>query len=145
MIGFALSTVSPSSSSTTRSTPCVDGCCGPMLSVMVSVRTELHLLRPELLEVGVRHRAARRVVREGDLLIPERRVLAQRPALPVLGEQDAREVRMAGEADAVEVVGLALVPVGGGPHAADGRHARVLVADLHLEDEAGVLRHRTSV
>ena len=31
-------TVSPSSSSTSRSTPCVLGCCGPMLTVIVSVR-----------------------------------------------------------------------------------------------------------
>ena len=30
--------VSPSSSSTRRSTPCVLGCCGPMLTVIVSVR-----------------------------------------------------------------------------------------------------------
>ena len=30
--------VSPSSSSTSRSTPCVLGCCGPMLTVIVSVR-----------------------------------------------------------------------------------------------------------
>src|SRR5215203_7427938 len=30
--------VSPSSSSTSRSTPCVLGCCGPMLTVMVSLR-----------------------------------------------------------------------------------------------------------
>src|SRR5688500_19911095 len=29
---------SPSSSSTRRSTPCVLGCCGPMLTVIVSVR-----------------------------------------------------------------------------------------------------------
>src|SRR5689334_20953433 len=32
-------TVSPSSSSTNRSTPCVLGCCGPMLTVIVSVRS----------------------------------------------------------------------------------------------------------
>src|SRR3990172_7696900 len=30
---------SPSSSSTTRSTPCVDGCCGPMLRIISSVRS----------------------------------------------------------------------------------------------------------
>ena len=38
MVGDADSTVSPSSSSTSRSTPCVLGCCGPMLTVIVSVR-----------------------------------------------------------------------------------------------------------
>src|SRR6187431_3245793 len=39
MVGDAEITVSPSSSSTRRSTPCVLGCCGPMLTVIVSVRT----------------------------------------------------------------------------------------------------------
>src|SRR6266853_1285313 len=34
MSGWAERTVSPSSSSRSLSTPCVDGCCGPMLSVM---------------------------------------------------------------------------------------------------------------
>src|ERR1043165_9759660 len=92
MIGFAFTTVSPSSSSATRSTPCVDGCCGPMLRVMVSVRTVFHLLRLELLQLGRRLRAVRRVVRERDLFVAERRILAERPAHPVLGQQDAREV-----------------------------------------------------
>ena len=35
MIGLQRSTVSPWSSSINRSTPCVDGCCGPMLMIMV--------------------------------------------------------------------------------------------------------------
>src|SRR5206468_3075370 len=39
MVGDAEMTVSPSSSSTRRSTPCVLGCCGPMLTVIVSVRS----------------------------------------------------------------------------------------------------------
>src|SRR5262245_55213467 len=115
MIGLALTTVSPSSSSTTRSTPCVAGCCGPMLSVMVSVRTVGHFLGRELLEIRIGNRAPGRVVRERHFLVAERRILAQRPAHPFLGQQDAREVRMTVEDDPVEVVGLALVPVGGGP------------------------------
>src|ERR1700687_6237258 len=36
MSGLALTTFSPSSSSTTRRTPCVEGCCGPMLRTMDS-------------------------------------------------------------------------------------------------------------
>ena len=35
MTGFVRSTVSPSSSSMRRSTPCVLGCCGPMLMIIV--------------------------------------------------------------------------------------------------------------
>src|SRR5262245_53576438 len=38
MVGEHERTVSPSSSSTRRNTPCVLGCCGPMLTVIVSVR-----------------------------------------------------------------------------------------------------------
>src|SRR6476646_8127364 len=37
----ALTTVSPESSSTIRSTPCVLGCCGPMLTVIVSWRSSV--------------------------------------------------------------------------------------------------------
>src|SRR6266542_3942867 len=36
MIGFVRRTVSPCSSSMSRSTPCVLGCCGPMLMIIVS-------------------------------------------------------------------------------------------------------------
>src|SRR5262245_48256165 len=38
-VGSADTTFSPSSSSTSRNTPCVLGCCGPMLTVIVSVRS----------------------------------------------------------------------------------------------------------
>ncbi len=34
MSGTALRMVSPSSSSTMRSTPCVEGCCGPMFRII---------------------------------------------------------------------------------------------------------------
>src|SRR5881409_3152246 len=108
MMGRASTTVSPSSSSATRSTPCVEGCCGPMLRVMVSVRTVFHLLGRELLQLRCRLEPVGRVVGEGHFLVAERRVLPQRPAHPVLGQEDAREVGMACELDAVEVVGLAL-------------------------------------
>src|SRR5262245_43104143 len=113
MIGLAFTTVSPSSSSTTRSTPCVEGCCGPMLRVMVSVRTVANLFRLEPRELGRGLHPPRGVVRERHFLVAEGRVLAQRPADPVLGQQDAGEARVARELDAVEVVGLALVPIGG--------------------------------
>src|SRR5690348_14478845 len=111
MTGFARTTVSPSSSSATRSTPWVEGCCGPMLRVMVSVRTVRDLPGLELPQRRRGLQAGGRVVGEGDLLVAERRVLPQRPAHPVLGEEDAGHVRVPREDDAVEVEGLALVPV----------------------------------
>src|SRR6187399_2789702 len=39
IVGSADTMFSPSSSSTRRSTPCVLGCCGPMLTVIVSLRS----------------------------------------------------------------------------------------------------------
>src|SRR5215471_3686019 len=126
MTGLQATTFSPSSSSATRNTPCVLGCCGPMLSVMVSLRTVADLLGREFLEGRRRLDAAGRVVRERHLFVAERRVLPERPAHPVLGQQDAREVGVAGERDAVEIVRLALVPVRRGPHAGHGGHARLL-------------------
>src|SRR6476646_4989794 len=103
MIGRALTTVSPSSSSATRSTPWVEGCCGPMFKVMVSVRTDLHLPGVELLQFRRGHGARGRVVRERHLFVAERRILAQRPAHPVLGQENARQLGMPGELDAVEI------------------------------------------
>src|SRR5436190_7088818 len=39
MVASALTITSPDSSTTRFSTPCVLGCCGPMLTVMVSLRS----------------------------------------------------------------------------------------------------------
>src|SRR6266540_5361784 len=39
MVASALTIVSPESCTTRFSTPCVLGCCGPMLTVMVSLRS----------------------------------------------------------------------------------------------------------
>src|SRR4051812_3567841 len=67
----------------------------------------------------------------------ERKILAQRMALEaVIGEQPAH-VRMAGEDDAVQVVSLALEPVGAGKDADDGSNRRLLV-DLELHPDAQV-------
>ena len=43
MTGLERSTVSPSSSTMTRSTPWVDGCDGPRLRIMVSSSGDLHI------------------------------------------------------------------------------------------------------
>src|SRR5207248_5248102 len=66
-------------------------------------------------------------VREADRLAADRIVLAQRVAFPVVLEQDPHEIRMAVEADAHQVELLALVPVGGRPHAYDARHGLAVI------------------
>ena len=50
----------------------------------------------------------------------EREVLAQRMALEAVVGEDAAQIGMAGEQDAVEIVGLALEPVGAGKQADRG-------------------------
>jgi hypothetical protein len=49
-------------------------------------------------------------------------VLAEGVALPVFGEEKAAQVGVAYEVHAHQIVGFALVPVGGAPDSADGRH-----------------------
>src|SRR5689334_20128378 len=71
---------------------------------------------------------------EADGLAADRVVLAQRVPLPVVVHDDPREVRVALDADAHQVPGLALVPVGGRPDLDDARH-RLAVVDPHLEPE----------
>src|SRR5262245_65237350 len=100
-------TTSPSSSTTRRSTPCVLGCCGPMLMVTVS---------------GVRGSGGAGLgsisCMPGSGL--QRKVFAQGVPLEIVGHQDAPQVGVVLEADADQVEGLALVPVGAAP---DGRDA----------------------
>src|SRR6266508_6035407 len=156
MVGAADSTVSPSSSSTSRKTPCVLGCWGPMLTVMTSVlisgitavtpnqRPNHHdghstsLLashepiafdaRPELLFGHLQR--FRRPRRHANL---DRIILPQRESLPVLRHQQAPRIRMAVELDAEQVPHLALEPVGGRPDAGDGRHVRVVSVEPHFQ------------
>src|SRR4051812_6468045 len=108
---------SPSVRSTSRSTPCVLGCCGPMLTSISSVRTSNSTIvwsSGSVLAVAM-------VLSTPDAVVFERKlvVLAERMADPVLGQQDAAQVGVAREPDAAEVVHLALVPVRGRPDAGD--------------------------
>src|SRR5919199_6007118 len=109
MWGVHLSTVSPSSSSTRRSTPCVEGCCGPMLMVIVSPLVAGSMPRSTVMPVGrlcprwspvsaglglkatamvFRACLFADVVGELDLLAAEGIVLAQGVADPVVGHHD---------------------------------------------------------
>ena len=72
---------------------------------------------------------------EGAVLGAARRVLlAQRVPLPPRRHQQAMEVGVAGDADAEHVPELALVPVGGGPHAGHRRpRCGSVLRQRHLE------------
>src|SRR5437588_4089472 len=163
MCGSTRSTTSPSSSSTKRSTPWAAGCCGPKLMVKLRrlcsamVLTGLRgllvagkdIIRPlprrEEIEIAELLGEAHRVVDDAlDLVVPahldesgEREVLAQRIALEAIVGEDATHVRVADEQHAVEVVRLALEPVGAGIDGDDRGHRRRLVG-LDLDPHAPI-------
>src|SRR5688572_6545413 len=113
-----------------RNTPCVLGCCGPMLSVIslgesdsrISIATPSDTAE-SLLAAGRRVLALGAVLQmlDQDVLVVEGPVLPERVAREVIFEQDAAQVRVPHELDAEQVVDLALLELGAHP---DGRQAR---------------------
>src|SRR3954464_1551026 len=165
MCGSTRSTYSPSISRTSRSTPCVLGCCGPRLrsTSLVSGASPSGLLssvpsvisspggdRPPLRhvfggEVGLRRRRAFGAKRVQLVLVtPERKVLALREALEPFPHVDPAQVRVALEPDPVHVPGLALMPVGGAPDPRHRRHPR-RIAEAALDPNAPYVRQRIEV
>src|SRR5882724_1399599 len=132
MTGLHETTVSPSRPRMTRSTPWVAGCCGPMFTSRISVWN---------IRVSWRFLSVPRVLLREPL---EGVFLPERVALPVIGKQDARQVGMAGEADAEEIERLALVPVCRRPDRADGRNA-FAVGHAHLEAYPVAMRYGIDV
>ena len=142
--GAEPTTRSPERSTTSRSTPCVDGWFGPKLTWRTSLR--VHEVDRNLergrdragcasrcrsFRLGDRHHRLRRT----DRLAAERVVLTERMPFPVVFHQDPAEVRVAVEGDAHHVVGLALVPVGGRPDLDHAGHAlTVLEPELDADD-----------
>src|ERR1700693_2143117 len=108
MTGSAFTTSSPSSSRITRSTPCVDGCCGPMLRTIVCAA-------PAAVSIVV---VIAQIPQRGSAIPLHWVIRAQRMSLPFVRHQDAPQIGMPFETDPEEVEIFALVPVGRGP---DGR------------------------
>src|SRR5262245_61684583 len=102
-------TFSPSSFKITRSTPCVEGCCGPMLRTNSvesrNVVSGMYLLTA--LDVQILPYPA-------IVLLNQAVFLAQREAFPLLGEENSAHVGVALELDAEHVEDLAFQPVRGG-------------------------------
>src|ERR1017187_993945 len=152
MSGASATMASPSISSTRRSTPWVDGCCGPMLSTIVwSPVPALPCSRafsttssiPGVIMSGAAMGAIERC-----LPLPvafDGIVLAQRMAFPVLGHHDARQARVAGKVDAEEVEDLALVKVRRGPDRSDGIECEIGGTELNGEAHAVLQAVRKNV
>ena len=66
-------------------------------------------------------------------------LLAQGVPLPKGWRKDAVEIRMAFEVDPEHVVGLALVPIGGGPNGGQARQAAVAIGQRHLDAQIRIL------
>src|SRR5262245_52461223 len=124
MCGSTCETISPSVRSTSRSTPCVLGCCGPILTSISSVRTSNSTTRGSSSAVTIRVQGSGFGSATTNAVVFQRHlvVLAERVAFPVLGAEDAAEVGVASEIHAREVIDLSLVPVGGAPDVANRRH-----------------------
>src|SRR2546421_2719392 len=156
MSGSASRTTSPSSLRRTRSTPCVLGCWGPILSSIHSVdgscsgpngsgagpgpngscatfvsATDGVGLQPFKLLVTEDDRLA-----EGDVILPAR------VAFPALGHQQPAKVRMPVELDAEQIPGLALVPVGSRPHLRQAGRVRVRHGGGRLDSDSGLVLER---
>src|SRR5947207_9924730 len=140
MSGMASFITSPSARTTKRSTPCVEGSCGPRLTVMSSVArppsrvsrctSTSNPARPissDLLQQALPRG------RDAVVLLGLDEVLAQRVSRPVLRHEDAAEVRVALEDDAEEVEDLALLPVGVAPQAGNRGDDRVVTRRVDLE------------
>src|SRR5262249_4150361 len=127
--GSQSSTISPSVRTTTRNTPWVLGCCGPMFSSISSLR------KSETCGGVVRGSAAisfsHHVVLHAVVVVRRLVVLAEGMPLPVLGATDPNEVVMALEPDPHEVPGLPLVPVGGPPDVLDAGNHRGFARHEH--------------
>src|SRR5262245_1897013 len=137
--------ISPSVFKMKRSTPCVDGWCGPMLRTISSVLRGVpstaapgvsalisamrflwvpwppSLVFPPVVDPGV--------VRGVHVVLP------QRVPDPVLRAEDPPQIGIAFELDADQVVRLALEPARAAPQERDRRHARLPARKLHLHRE----------
>src|SRR5688572_21709995 len=155
---------SPSSSSTSRSTPCAAGCCGPKFSVKFWISGTAGILHVEVRLVPSvvaddfrdertrldtdRHiydAAFRRVVTHLDVA-DQREVFAERVAdEPVVREQ-AAQIGMAAEENSVQIERLALEPIGSVPDLVDRIDDRPLVARAErFQPQAVVVRERQQV
>lgn len=56
--------------------------------------------------------------------------------LPVIGQQDAAQIRMIVKDDAKQIKGFAFVPIGRAPNTGNGGHVRVVFVQQHLQTNA---------
>src|SRR5271166_5110918 len=113
-----------------RSTPWVDGCCGPMFSVISSVRSVV--IGRLWLEPNDR------ALSDGGnavILLRLDEILTQRMTDPIFRHQQAAKIAMPREVDAEEIVDLALHPVRRLPHNFERGDGGILARKFHLQHD----------
>src|SRR5882762_10489723 len=131
MSGVDLTTISPSSTSSSRRTPWVDGCCGPIEIVicvsrgrstisncggmsMVDVLIGLCSVDFSLCLFASNHRLKfmlLKLFQTVRFITSQRKILSQRMALPVVRQENAAQVRMTVKDHAEQIISLSLVPI----------------------------------
>src|SRR6185436_8546307 len=131
MSGVAFTTISPSSTNSRRSTPCVDGCCGP-IEIVICVSSGRSTISncggivAELINISRGcHGKKTDLLKAIRFVTPQWKIFAQCMSLPIVGQQDPSQIRMAVEDHAKQIECLALVPVCCLPNARHARHVRV--------------------
>src|SRR6202795_3125556 len=148
-------TRSPSSFSFTRSTPCVEGCCGPMLRMISSAPSTVvstfeapdqvpPLFRVSAIFALLPALDSQVFSHPGRVLFQNVVILAQRMTLPLVGQQNAFQIRMTLEHDAEHVEAFALEPVGHRPDSANARH-RLAFGCVRLQPQPLILRKRIQI
>src|SRR4026208_1363142 len=110
MSGVALTTISPSSTSSRRSTPCVDGCCGP-IEIVICVSSGRSTISNCGGMLATDDTDKLRLLQAVRLVASQRKIFPQRVSLPVVRQQDASQIGMAVEDDAKQIKRLAFVPI----------------------------------
>src|SRR6266516_4548720 len=128
MSGIMRTTVSPSISSSTRSTPWVDGCCGPMFRIMV------RSCPGSSTGVGFRWAIFYLAIALHGV------IFAQRVTLPILGHQNAAQIRMPSETNAEHVENFALEVVGARPHRSERFDGRISAVQANFQPNALFVR-----
>src|SRR6267143_2296316 len=155
MSGVALTTISPSSTSSRRSTPWVDGCCGP-IEIVICVSSGrsttsncggmltalLISFRFQVSGFKVPHENLRletsnlKLLQRIRLVATQRKILPQRVSLPVVRQKNPAQVRMSIKNYSKEIKRFALVPVGSAPHACNRWHVNVFFVKHDLQAQA---------
>src|ERR1039457_5958191 len=123
MSGWHLTMVSPSNSSSRRSTPCVEGCCGPMF------RDRLRGFAPETSTAADSGMGVATVsltfVPASNTIARYAVILAQRVPFPIVRQHDTAQIRMVPEPHAEQIECFPLEPVRAAPHFRHGIDLRI--------------------